>query len=117
MGRRKKEKANTVSFTGVVDFDIPHVFCVKCQNEREAHELKGFIDFWLKVQESKIRYEFYRISHFDDVVFLFHKSDELDLPDNVQFYTPMSVLTGEYVILKKEKVIHRKEEDFKDLYE
>lgn len=120
-GRKKKMKRKTkkesVEFKGVIDFEVPYMFCVKCKTEREAHTLKGFLDFWLKAQESKIKYEYYRLSPSDDIVFLFHKSDELDLPDNVSFYRPDTILTGQFITLKKEKIIHREENDFKKLYE
>lgn len=116
MGRKKQLK-DSVQLAGVLDCDLPYVFCVRCETESEAHELKGFIGYALKLCGSKVRYEYYRISPFDDIVYLFHKHDELDLPEVVRFYRADTIVTGIYVELKKERVIHRTEEDFTELYD
>lgn len=115
--RTKKPLKESVKFKGVLDFDLPYVFCVRCDTERQAHEIKGFIDYWLKIQENKIRYEYYRISPFDDIVYLYHKSDEYDLPNEVAFYRPDTIISDKYITIKKDHIIHREEKDFKKLYE
>lgn len=113
--RKGKTQLDYVEIDHEVKLKVYHHFCIRGISLERAVEVKTFVNTLLKLQESKLRFEVYQISPYGDFTWYFHKSDELDLPESVKFYTYDSFFQGKHTEIKKDLIIKRSEEDFKNL--